>query len=53
VLGHQNPTTLLAQDASALLEIRRKYGAFQLEQIPKESLMQKIQTHYRRLLIII
>ncbi|CAC9631456.1 General secretion pathway protein E [uncultured Gammaproteobacteria bacterium] len=33
-------------DASALLEIRRKYGAFQLEQIPKESLMQKIQTHY-------
>jgi general secretion pathway protein E len=33
-------------EASTLLEIRRKYGVFQLEQISQESLMQKIQTHY-------
>ena len=39
-----NYTTL--PEASTLQEIRRKYGAFQLEHIPEEALMQKIQAHY-------
>ncbi|SMN01384.1 General secretion pathway protein E [uncultured Candidatus Thioglobus sp.] len=33
-------------DTSTLLEIKRKYGSYQLEKISKQALTQKIQSHY-------